>query len=231
MVNGITWEELTQTRLLEAKKKQQKAKDTAKQAEIEANRLEEYIKTLERVLELDKQQSSITLYDDKSLNLDNLLKQSTWQNLRAIMALNNGLLVVIEAVDFLIHAKVFSDRDHARNVIYSTLHAHKKDLEWVRKGVYRLKKPSERTRKRTRSKATPSLKRAILEIIKANPTFTKADVTRALVKNGFNFKGKNPGKAVNLTWLNMGYGKREPAQEEQARQESAQQALIVAAST
>jgi hypothetical protein len=213
MVNGITWEELTQTRLLEAKKKQQRAKDTAKQAEIEANRFEEYIKTLEKVLELDKQQSSITLYDHKSLNPDSLLKQSTWQNLRAIMGLNNGLLVVIEAVDFLIHAKVFSDRDHARNVIYSTLHAHKKDLEWVRKGVYRLKKPGEKTHRRMEAKVTPSLKHAILEIKRANPNFTKKDVTRTLVKSGFNFKGKNPGRAVNLTWINMGYAKKEQPQQ------------------
>jgi hypothetical protein len=227
MVNGVTWEELTQTRLLEAKKKQERAKDMAKQAELESNRLDLYIKTLEKALELDKQQSGVTVYDDKSLNPDKLLKQSTWQNLCAIMDINNGLLVVIDAVDFLIQAKVFSDRDHARNVIYSTLYSHKKDVDWVRKGVYRHRQLGERPRKRTKAKkTTPSLKRAISEVKRANPNFTKADVTGVLVKSGFNFKGKNPGRAVNLTWLNMGYGKKEPAQ-----QEPAQQALIVASST
>ena len=227
MVNGVTWEELTQTRLLEAKKKQERAKDMAKQAELEANRLDLYIKTLEKVLELDKQQSSVTVYDDKSLNPDKLLKQSTWQNLCAIMDINNGLLVVIDAVDFLVQAKAFNDRDHARNVIYSTLHSHKKDIDWVRKGVYRRRQHGERPRKRAKAKkATPSLKRAILEVKRANPTFTKADVTRALVKSGFNFKGKNPGRAVNLAWLNMGYAKKEPVQ-----QKPAQQAMVVASST
>jgi hypothetical protein len=52
---------------------------------------------------------------------------------------NNGILVVNDAVSFLVDMKVFSDREHARNTIYSTIYNRKNELTKVREGIYQMK--------------------------------------------------------------------------------------------
>ena len=139
MMNGITWEEQTHSRFEQARKEQQKEQNLAESHINNAKRWEEIADALERVLRLIPSQN---IGSDSGRDLDNkeqLLQHSTWDNLNAIMNAKNGLLVVNEAVDFLVHMKVFANRKHARNVIYSTLYSHKKDITKIREGIYHRK--------------------------------------------------------------------------------------------
>jgi len=205
MVNGITWQEETQARLTEARSRQ-------KQAKTEVNRWEEYADALERVLGLDKERHSINPNGHDTFDRENLRKQSTWKNLCDIMSSNNGLLVVVDAVTILVEAKVFADREHARNVIYSTLNSHKRDVQRMREGVYRLRKQGERVPKQ---KGT-GLKQVVLELKTVNPDMSKKDIKQTLVKRGFDFKGKSPGRAVHLVWITLGYAKKEKEGKQQS---------------
>jgi hypothetical protein len=207
MVNGITWEEETVARIREAKEKQQKAEATIKQAEIEARHWGEYADVLQKALELARQRDGHKLFDS-----ERLLKQSTWENLVDIMSTKKGLLVVVDAVTILVEGKVFSDREHARNVIYSTLYSHKRDIQKVRRGVYRLREVRLEKQRRVKKARIIGLRQAILDLKTANPEMTKQDVLHALRDKHFDFQGKSPKMVIHMAWLNMGYAKKESQQ-------------------
>lgn len=140
MVNGLTLEEAILEEIKDARNKQEKAEDIREQAEKDIKYWSEYADALEKSLELRKQHGNLSNQNNyRFLDAEQLKKQSTWRNLQDIMLANKGVLVVIDATNFLVDVKVFTDKDHARNLIYSTLWAHKKDVEKVRSGVYRSK--------------------------------------------------------------------------------------------
>ncbi len=142
MINRLTLEEARLAEVHEARAKQRRAEDIKSQADIEIKYWAEYADILEKGLELRKRQNSLGNHNGyKSLNAEQLRTQSTWKNLQDIMIANKGILVALDAVTTLVDAKVFTDREHARNAVYSTLNAHKKDTQWVREGVYQLKDP------------------------------------------------------------------------------------------
>ena len=205
MPNGSTWEEETLSRLREARDKQKHAQEIIKDVENDIKYWGEYASSLERTIELYRKKQGIDTLGNQTLDAERLRTQSTWANLVDIISANNGLLVVIDAVTILVEAKVFADREHARNVIYSTLNSHKRDVEWIRQGMYRLRKQGERIPKQ---KGT-GLKQAILELKTVNPDMSKKDIKQTLVKRGFDFKGKKPGQAIHMAWVNLGYAKKE----------------------
>jgi hypothetical protein len=223
MVNEITWEELTLVRLQDAKDKQlhdlssiERHKTAIEQLKQEVDRRKEYIAILEKALELSKKDISVTPGGDEIINAELMLKQSTWDNLSAIMNANKGLLVAQDAVTILVKANVFKDREQARNTIYSTLYHHKSELQKVRQGVYKLlgevtnkpnilpKAKNKIKRKRTH---TPGLLDAITKLKIESPAITKEEVRDSLVNSGFPFQGKNPGRSVNMAWNHLGYVK------------------------
>lgn len=204
MVNGITWEESTLARLNEAKDKLRQHEDRVKQEEVETDYWKRYVSALENVLNLTKQQNG-----HKPIDSERFLTQSTWDNLKIIMEANNGILVVIDAVAFLVEAKVFKDREHARNVVYSTLYSHKKDIKKVRKGIYRLLVGQNTEQNKSTKRGTLVLKQPIQELKTANPNMSKEDVIASLITSGHDFQGKNPKKAVSMAWVSLGYTKKE----------------------
>jgi hypothetical protein len=137
MVNGITFEEELAARIEKTENKRNQLLTLIAQKTKEANHLEEYEKALRKVLEMSKIQQSSVSTGHPVLDPEILRKQSTWENLLEIMSANNGVLSVMEAVKILTEANVFNDREHARNVIYSTLYNHSGSLQKIRKGVYR----------------------------------------------------------------------------------------------
>ena len=38
---------------------------------------------------------------------------------------------------------------------------------------------------------------------------TKKDVRDTLIKRGFDFRDRNPNKAVHMLWVNLGYAKKD----------------------
>jgi len=214
MTNGITWEEETRLRLDEARDKQMQEESKLLQAQSAIQFWAQYANALEKMLELDKEKPGVSS-NGNHLNTEGMRKQSTWNNLVAIMNTNNGLLVAVDATTILVEAGVFQEREHARNVIYSTLYSHKKDVEKIREGVYRLHKRSDtnkntakESRTNTKKQRTISGVRQVVKDLKElNPQMTQKQVLDYLLNKGFDFKGKNPGNAVNMAWVRLGYSK------------------------
>jgi hypothetical protein len=136
MTSRITWEEETRARLEQARKEQKEEQIIAERHFNNAKRCEEIVDALEKILRLMPSQGRSVVSGTDLMNSEQLSQSSTWENLNTIMDAKNGLLVVNEAVDFLVRMKVFANRKHARNVIYSTLYSHKKDVIKVREGIY-----------------------------------------------------------------------------------------------
>lgn len=222
MVNGITWEEETQARITDAKEKKEKALATVNQAQIEANHWGEYAETLEKALKLHRQSPGINQEGQFKLNSEHLRQQSTWDSLCEITAPNKHILVVTEGVTTLVNAKMFNDREHARNVIYSTLYSHQKDIQKIRPGVYQLKvvrsnKDSETTKLKEptshilkkRNRKTSGLGKAIKELKENNPQLTRDEILNILIQKGFDFGDKKPFSAVNMAWVKLGYSRKQ----------------------
>ncbi len=215
MTNGITWEEELLTRIREARDKQTQAQETIRQVESDVKYWDEYAAALERAMQLYREKQGIKISSRQTLDAERLRTQSTWANLVDIISANSGLLIVIEATTALVDAGVFRDREHARNVIYSTLNSHKRDVERVRQGVYQLRKRND-IKKKTTTKRSPNpqkqrvnsgLRQVVKGLKEANPQTTMKEVLNHLLKTGFDFKGKKPGNAVNIAWVYWGYSK------------------------
>jgi hypothetical protein len=140
MVNGmrVTWEEETNAILQREKERVRLLESERAEIDMELAKLKEYISALEKVLEFNKQKRVIKGDGLGIFDPEKFLKQSVKNSLIDIAAKNNGLLVVNDAVTILVEAKVFTDRDHARNSIYSNIYHYKKYFGKERPGVYKL---------------------------------------------------------------------------------------------
>jgi hypothetical protein len=141
MVSGIrtTWEEETSAKynkeLEELNKIQRKIADL----NAELIKKQDYVKALQKVLEFNRQGRIIKGDGQVTFDPEKFLKQSVRDTLFDIAANNNGLLVVNDAVTLLVESNVFSERDRARNQIYSNINHYKKYFNKERPGIYRLK--------------------------------------------------------------------------------------------
>lgn len=214
MTNGITWEEELLNRINEAINNQDLAEESRKKLETDSKYWSDYAMSLVETLRLYREKQGVTT-NGRHINAERMRKQSTWTNLLEIVSTNNGVLVVVDATTILVEAGVFSDREHARNVIYSTLNSRKKDIEWMRQGVYQLHKHSDIKKDATRSRrkntrkhrAVSGLRQTIRDLKERNPLMTQKQVLNHLLDTKFPFKSKQPGKAVNMTWVYLGYNK------------------------
>jgi hypothetical protein len=213
MVTRITWEEETLDKIKEAREKQQEARNLIKRSQDDEKFWGEYADALEKGLELERERYKIHPNGSHILQPDHFKQQSIWNSLVDIMKVNNGTLVVNNAVTFLIEAELFSEREKARNVIYSTLYSHKKHVYKIRPGVYRLGNDVVRSRKPVGKSTTHShrVHTNIVSVVKRlkedNPQMTKNEVVNHLIETGFDFKGKNPPGSVNMAWVRLGYHK------------------------
>lgn len=142
-----------------------------------------------------------------------LLKDMSYKEiLRLIAQQNNGLLVVRHAIRLMKDVDVFTNPVHADSVVYSTL-GRGDDFERVSKGVYKLRGYNGTSMSAIiKSRKGSPLKHAIKKLKKKDPNMTKKQVKNALIHQSFDFQGKNPGQAVHMAWVNLGYAKKEMQQ-------------------
>jgi hypothetical protein len=128
--------------------------------------------------------------------------------LQLIAERNDKIIVVKDATKLLREAKIFGTPEHADSMVYSILG---RSPEFVRigKGIFRLNGAHQKEKAIARKAALPGLKQAILELKTMNPDMTKDDAVNTLIRRGFDFQGKSPKRAVHITWVNMGYMKKE----------------------
>jgi serine/threonine-protein kinase RIO1 len=127
--------------------------------------------------------------------------------LHLIAGRNDKVIVVKDAIKSMKEANVFGTPQHADSVVYSIL-SRSPEFAKVGRGVYRLN-GEHKEGKSVRKERIPGLKQAIQELKTVNPDMTKRDIRDTLIKRGFDFKGRNPNKAVHMLWVNLGYAKKD----------------------
>jgi hypothetical protein len=116
-----------------------------------------------------------------------------------------GYLKVADAVELLLRANVNSDRRAIQANIYSALRRLGKRFIKMAPGEYRYTNhiPKQRDTK-------PSgVRQAVKELKEKNPQSTKEDILSMLLRDNFDFHGRNPKKAVHMAWISLGYAKKE----------------------
>jgi len=131
-VNKLAWEEETIKRINDARNKQ-------KYYEGEASHWREYADALSKALTMQKQPIKRTTDIAYSVNVDNIKNQSIRKSLFHIAKVNDGVLIVKDAVTILVDANMFTVREKARNSIYANIYNNKKYFEKTSPGIYRLK--------------------------------------------------------------------------------------------
>jgi hypothetical protein len=114
-----------------------------------------------------------------------------------------GYLKVADAVEIMREANVSTDRRLIQANVYSALRRMRKQFVKMARGEYRYTNHAEKT-----NDVKPSGVKQIVKFLKErNPEATKLDILRMLVQRNFDFKGKNPKRAVHMAWISLGYGK------------------------
>jgi len=115
--------------------------------------------------------------------------------------LNQGYLKVADITDAMFAVGFSLDRRAIQANIYSALRRMKDSFKKISRGEYRFVNHINRDDK-------PSgLRQAVKALKEANPQMTKKEALNHLIKNGFDFKGKKPVNALNITWAYLGYSK------------------------
>jgi len=55
-------------------------------------------------------------------------------------------------------------------------------------------------RNRDAQKGKSEVRQAVKELMEQIPQMSKEEITNTLIKNNFDFRGRNPKKAVNVSW-------------------------------
>lgn len=137
-------------------------------------------------------------------DLRNLANMSYPEMLIEIARKRQGYLKVSDAVDILLEANISRDKRLIQANIYSALRRMSKRFIKISPGEYRY------TNHEAKGDGKPSgIRQAVKKLKEKNPQMTKKDVLDYLIKGGFDFKGKKPTNAVNITWAYLGYANQE----------------------
>jgi len=137
----------------------------------------------------------------RNIKTDNLASKSYPEMLITIAQERQGYLRVADAVDILLRLNVGKDKMSIQNNIYSALNRMSKQFTKIAPGQYRYT-----NHRQERAKVKPSgVRQAVKELKEKNPQMTKKEVVNHLLRTGFDFKGKRPMSAVNITWAYLGY--------------------------
>jgi hypothetical protein len=116
---------------------------------------------------------------------------------------SGGYLKVIDAVEAMLEAEVSKDKRQIQANVYSTLQKKSKRFMRIKPGEYRLVNGLQATKVIQSS----GLRETVKALKEKNPQMTRDEVLNTLKTQGFDFKGKRPANAVNITWAYLGYSK------------------------
>ena len=150
-----------------------------------------------------------------NIKLGNLTNKSYPDLIIEIAKQSGGILNMSDATDILFEAKVGGDKKHIRHNIDTARYRMSEHFARISRGQYRftnyvpVKKPVENKLVRDgKGKNEPSgVRQAVRTLKEKNPQMTAKEVLNHLVASGFDFKGRKPTSAVNLTWGYLGYTK------------------------
>ena len=157
-----------------------------------------------------------TITDDlKSGSLNN---KSYPQMVIEIAKSNGGILNMVDAVEIIQKENPRMDKKTIQKGVGSAVYRYKDHFVWLKRGQYRYTNHVQTDNRPVQSKSDkrgePSgVKIAVLNLKQKHPQMTLHEATDYLIKSNFDFKDKNPTKAVNMAWVNLGYskeGKQQP---------------------
>ncbi len=144
---------------------------------------------------------------------------------------NNGVLLARKAIVIMKKLGVFGNPDNAGSAVYSILR-RAKEFDRVGQGVYKLRnslahnsdvvvtdklgpgtivEPKRPEVKRVR--VLSRVRQAVKELRDNNPNITKQEILMKLSNIGFDFKGKKPSSAINMSWSYLEHEERKARQE------------------
>ncbi len=163
--------------------------------------LEETLRAYQEMIGTDLRQTS------QELNLKDFDGKTYREILQLIASLNDGLLIARYAITLMKKANVFGNPENADSAVYSVLN---RSPEFVRvgKGVYRLNGGTEKVvapQKVRRRREVSGLVRVVEELKAQYPHMAKRELLNELIRRRFDFRGKDPIRAMNMAWVRLGY--------------------------
>jgi hypothetical protein len=215
-----------------AKLQKEMTKTSQKRIEIDqmVAEFERHIQAVETTIHLIKHNgrpSESDAYNALVAKLKDEKRKSKLTQMQALETIattigNKGTIKIREAKRVMLNAGLIANPKNADRIIYALINKSSR-FEKESPGKYKLVfsghlAKSKRTRKGLKTSRKQKEVSGVLEAIKAlkeaNPSLTKAEALSALTRQGFDFKGRRPGNAVNMSWMSLGYTKQEAQRKE-----------------
>jgi len=197
-----SWVKETMELLEDWESRRQSLQDKIEQLQNELMDLEGSIATGHALIRAYMEKHNISPQSFGDVSISYLTNRSYPEMLVEIAQRRQGYLKVADAVDVLFRANVGTDRRAIQANVYSALRRLKNRFAKMARGEYRyinhIKKDDSKS---------SGLRQAVKELKEKNPQMTKKEVLNHLIKSGFDFKGKKPVNALNITWAYLGYSK------------------------
>lgn len=201
-MNGDAWMKETTELLEEWQRRKSVAEDRIAELEDELMGLEDNIASGYALMRAYIDKHRITLTTTEEVHPGYFADKSYPDILTELAQQNQGYLKVTDAVEIMLKAHVATDRRAIQANTYSALRRMKKQFAKISPGEYRY---INHVRK---GDGKPSgLRQVVKELKEKNPQMTKKEVLNYLLKTDFDFRGKKPMNALNITWAYLGYSK------------------------
>jgi hypothetical protein len=199
-----SWIKETMELLEDWENQKQSLQNKLEQLQNELMDLEDSIVAGHALIQAYMSKHNITSLMPEGIKTGNFANMSYPDMLIEIAKMGQGYLKATDAVDILFQSGIAHNRRTIQANVYSALRRLKNTKRFVKKapGEYRYVNHAKK------NDSKPSgLRQAVKELKEKNPQMTKKEVLNHLMKSDFDFKGKKPANALNITWAYLGYSK------------------------
>jgi hypothetical protein len=197
------WVKETIELIEDAERKRDSIQQKRMELEEEQSNLDKSILAWHELITAYMEKHNVAPLISKEMRADNLASKSYPEMLITIAQERQGYLRVADAVDILLKANVGRDKLTIQNNIYSALNRMGEHFTRIARGQYRYTNHI----KGKVTKEWSGIRQAIKDLKDKNPQMTRDEVLKHLLSTGFDFKGKRPMNAVNMSWAKLGYAK------------------------
>jgi len=188
-----SWIKETTDLLEEWERQKEELRNQMHQIENELIDLEHSIIAGHDLIEAYRKKHGVPPITISDFNARLLAKKSYSGMLLEIAQKRQGYLKASDAVELLYEAGVSKDKKAIQANVYSALGRSDK-FEKIVPGEYRIGS------KISKSSQPSGVREAVKSLVAQNPKITKGEVLNQLIHSDFDFKGKKPQNAVNITW-------------------------------
>ena len=169
----------------------------------EQEAIDEKMVAAQALIQAYKEKHNIRVIPPLSSASSSLVNKSYPEILIEIAQKGGGYLKANDVVELMLQSGFSNDRRAIQANIYSALGRMVRDNRFkkMKPGEYRYLNHARKDKN-----GRPSgIRQAVKELKENKPQWTKREVLNHLLKTGFDFKGKKPANAVNMSWAYLGY--------------------------